>query len=249
VNYLILNNMNKNILLVIIILICTIYILFINKFDKLDNVVLSKYHKRINNKKSSLDHLSSIISNLPKINHKIDLNDYELYKNIKENIIYYIGKKQTQENTPIETNNNSITSTIKKYYESMKNYVNPGMVSVQTNGSKNKDDWTIDESNNINNNKNSLIEKNDIGNEITNFFDINILKWVGCIIVSTGVIYIVAAYGDKVFRTLGFYKVNDYVELDKEDTNLLNSIDPELKNNNDNNTYYVGGYNINLYSE
>jgi hypothetical protein len=165
--------MNKNILLGIIILICTIYILFINKFDKLDNVVLSKYHKRINNKKSSLDHLSSIISNLPKINHKIDLNDYELYKNIKENIIYYIGKKQTQENTPIETNNNSITSTIKKYYESMKNYVNPGMVSVQTNGSKNKDDWTIDESNNINNNKNSLIEKNDIGNEITNFFDIN----------------------------------------------------------------------------
>lgn len=94
VNYLILNNMDKNILLGVIIVICTIYILSINQIDKLDNVVISKYHKRIKGEeKTYLDHFKSVVSYLPKIKQNLDLDNYEIYKNIKENVVYYIGKK------------------------------------------------------------------------------------------------------------------------------------------------------------
>lgn len=239
--------MDKNILLGVIIVICTIYILSINQIDKLDNVVISKYHKRIKGEeKTYLDHFKSVVSYLPKIKQNLDLDNYEIYKNIKENVVYYIGKK----NTPIQTDQNSMTSTITKYYESMKNYVNNGMVSVQTNGSKNKDDWTIDPTNNINNIENSVVEKNEINDKPeSNFFDINVVKWVICLFVSVGVVYIIVAYGEKVFKNVGANKLNKYIELDPEDTELLDSIKIDPKNGGYNNIYYIGGYNTNLYSE
>jgi hypothetical protein len=80
------------------------------------------------------------------------------------------------------------------------------------------------------------------------FPGINIFFWIVCFVISIGVIYLIIQNGDKVFKLLGFNKINKTVELRHTDTSLIDEL-RSSRTVGGNNMYYTGGYDINLYSE
>jgi len=238
--------MNKNILLGGIIVFCILYLIYINQFENLENTIIySKYYN--NNKSTPLHHVSSILSYLPKMDNKLDLQNYEFYDNIQKHILYWIGKKKAQINN--KNTNLSSVSTFEQYYQ----YAKDGMVNILTNGSKKEEDWVIDNSKLPDNNNEPIIEKidndNNSDNKQTIRYSVNPLFWVICIVISIGVIYVIVIKGESAFKSMGIFSLGKKMELNQEDTELLSSIDSLKKEGGYNKIYYIGGYNPNLYSE
>jgi hypothetical protein len=254
--------MNKNILLGGIIVVGVLYIIYINYFEKLETstienlvntVVPSKYQNKSNREetKTPLHHISSMILYLPTINHGINLHNYELYHNIKSNIVYWIGKKKVQkDNIGGEKKNNSnvILSTLENYYQ----YAKKGMVNIVTNGSKNEKDWTVE-------NDKSIIENIDSGNpapksDDSNLYDgkqnfeLNIILWVCCLLISFGIIFVIVRNGESAIKSMKMDKISKIGELSSDNSSELNTSDNPIGGSG-NDLYYIGGYDSNLYSE
>jgi hypothetical protein len=255
--------MDKNILLGGIIFVSVLYLIYIYQFENeenlenlenLDNtiienlentIVYSKYHKRNTNKpKSTLSRISTTITSLPSIHHGIDLNEYEFYNNLKNHIVYWIGKKKAQLNDkkPVNNNNNNkIMSTLENYYQ----YAKKGMVNILTNGSKDEKEWTVIEK--IDSDPSSESSSDLYDGEQK--FEFNIVFWFLCILLSIGIVYVIVVNGEYAFKSMGVYKMKKSVEL-PSDNSELNSLDSPYKTGGSkNNIYYIGGYDSNLYSD
>lgn len=251
--------MDKNILLGGIIILGVLYIICINysenfkgtTVENLENTVVpSKYQNKSNNEetKTFLHNISKVISQLPSIPPSANPNNYELFHNLKNQIVYLIGKKKAQQNDIVDekkNNSNGIMSTLENYYQNAKK----GMVNIITNGSKNKKDWTTD------NNK-SIIENIDSANPTSSSddsnlyngsqrFEFNILFWLGCLCISFFVIYTIVRGGGWLINWSGINKIG---ESSPNNSSELNTSDNPIGGYN-NKVYYIGGYDSNLYSE
>jgi hypothetical protein len=216
--------------------------------ENLENTIVhSKYHKRNSNNKpiSALTRISTTIKSLPSIHTGIDLNEYEFYNNVKNHIIYWIGKKKAQliDKKPVNNNNNNnkIMSTLENYYQ----YAKKGMVNILTNGSKNEKEWTVIEK--IDSDPSSESSSDLYDGEQK--FEFNIVFWFLCILLSIGIVYVIVVNGEYAFKSMGIYKLKKSVEL-PSDNSELNSLDSPYKTGGSkNNIYYIGGYDSNLYSD
>ena len=83
----------------------------------------------------------------------------------------------------------------------------------------------------------------------TQIFGINILFWAVCFLISVGVIYVIVQNGGRVFKSMGFNKINRAIELTPTESSLVDELSSRRTTIGGNNIYYTGGYDINLYSE
>jgi hypothetical protein len=249
--------MDKNILLgiiVILFIIClynNIYDQFRSINEKYENIVQSKYANNMREKtyyEKIINLTSKTVKYLPKMNPGIKLNEYEIYNNTNNLIVSILSKKKKENKEEIKKE----PSIFEAFYErviSLKPFTlnSKSLIESATNdpsasgppaSGTTASGTTVPVIDTIQ-------ELNKNADFSSQFIGINIIFWFVCFVISMGVIYVIVKYGEKVFKSIGFFKINKLMELPQTDSN------PGLPRQpiGGNNIYYTGGYDINLYSE
>jgi hypothetical protein len=257
--------MDKNILLGFIVIILIIY-LYYNMYDQFtsmnenyESIVLSKYAKNLQEKtiyEKIINSTAKSIKFIPKINYGIKLSEYEIYNNTNNLIVSILSKKK-------EDNNKKELSIFERFYERVTS-LNPitvnskslienassdpgttgGTTGTTTGGTTGTTTGTTGTT--TEGQTQSWTQEADIQTQI---FSINILFWAVCFVISIGVIYVIVQNGDRVFKSMGFNKINKVVELTPTETSYIDSLSSPRTTIGGNKIYYTGGYDINLYSE
>jgi hypothetical protein len=252
--------MDKNILLGIIVIILIIC-LYNNMYDQFrsinenyENIVQSKYANNMREKtfyEKIINITAKTVKYLPKMNHGINLNEYEIYNNTNNLIVSILSKKKEENKKepslfetfyervmnlkPITLNNKSLienaTSDTTASGTTASGTTDTTTKDTTTPGTDTQQPWNKDA---------------DLSSQ---FFGINILFWVFCFVVSVGVIYVIVQNGDRVFKSMGFNKINKAIELTPTESSLIDELSSPRTVKGGNNIYYTGGYDINLYSE
>jgi hypothetical protein len=237
--------MEKNILLRNIIIICIIILVIssvVNIFKtnehyvSSDNVLHSKFYKPKNSYQHILDYTSNIINYLPRVNHTIDLNKYQTYNSLKENVVNMLQSKQK------EIIVNKEPTIFETYYQKVKD----GMVNIFVTKNNERIIENVDNAppNKSDNTQPNWAQDEDLWTQITH---INVLFWIFSFVISIGIIYVIVQNGRSAFQELGIYNINKVVKLDKTDNELLDNISSD--NIYGGKYYYIGGYDTNLYSD
>jgi hypothetical protein len=269
--------MDKNILLGIIVIIFIIY-LYYNIYDQFtsinenyENIVLTKYANNMKEKTLYEKILNSTVKTvklIPKINYDIRLSDYEIYNNTNNLIVSILSKKK-EENKEEKKEEPSIFETFYERIMSLKpitlnkkSLIEKGMVApdipvktiTERLGTVILEGVTqVPTAPTLPTSGPSPSGPSPSGpspSELpkSSFFSVDIFFWFICFVVSTGVIFVIVQYGDKVFKSMGFNKIDKIIELTPTESSLVDNLSsPRTRGGN--NIYYTGGYDINLYSE
>jgi hypothetical protein len=261
-------------IIVILFIIClynNIYDQFRSINEKYENIVQSKYANNMREKtyyEKIINLTSKTVKYLPKMNPGIKLNEYEIYNNTNNLIVSILSKKKKENKEEIKKE----PSIFEAFYErviSLKPFTlnSKSLIESATNdpsASSPPASGTTASGPPASGTTASgppasgppasgttvpvidtIQELNKNADFSSQFIGINIIFWFVCFVISMGVIYVIVKYGEKVFKSMEFFKINKLMELPQTDSN------PGLPRQpiGGNNIYYTGGYDINLYSE